>query len=361
MVLVVAGLLLAGCDRSANTSTAQRVVSLHLITSTADCVGKDGRLAWSAAWRSDSVLALLERGEQRVLLCTVGGGAPRMLGRRGEGPGEFEAAFAIASAGSAIAVADARLRRVTVWDSTGNVERVVAVPGLPAALFGRRDHGVDVVWVNPGAMTAPVLGRGGSAEQGARQLFALSLVDSAFAGAVDLPQGGPTYVVGSNGVGEYYIARNNLFRIAVTDSVGRVKRVMGRPDFPIEHFEQAEVEQRLRGMAGPGSTMPQLPDAVMKEIARGFAGKPKPVFGASAFQADGTGLLWVLTTHYSGDSTEVDLFGQDGQQVATAWVRDTVRALAVRSGMLAVVVDRGTEREELPPLDVYQYRLDPPR
>lgn len=355
VALVVGCSVLASCERRTPPPTAQAALSVDLLTPEGTCSSESDRVSRAVAWVLDSSIALIDSDRQQILVCGIWHGKSQYVGRKGPGPGEMTGAFAItASAGGALAIADAALRRVTVWDSAAKLRRIVRIPGFPAQLLAWNASSIDVVWLDPGATTRPVVGRVASAGEQADSLFSLAALDSVFGDVPSTSPSGPVFAVGSNGKGQYFVARTDMYRVAVTDSAGRLIRVMGRPEFPIEHYSQAEVESKIRlAMFAAGANGPRVPPAGISELAHKFVGTPKPVMGAQSLAVDEEGQLWVVTTRYSGDSTEVDVFGPSGALRASLSLRDTVHTLALHAGQLAVVVSRGSVRESMPPVDVY--------
>jgi hypothetical protein len=83
------------------------------------------------AFNGAGELLLADASEGTVKLFDAMGTLRRMLGRKGEGPGEFmQPRFPRFGPDGRIYVADSQLPRVTVFDSSGALIRSVSIPGL---------------------------------------------------------------------------------------------------------------------------------------------------------------------------------------------------------------------------------------
>src|SRR5262245_48774832 len=82
-----------------------------------------------ATWIGDSLLALADAEEQRVMVIDVVTGKVRTVGRPGEGPGEFRGVNPpLRAADGSLLVVDSRLRRATILAPDLTVRRVVGLP-----------------------------------------------------------------------------------------------------------------------------------------------------------------------------------------------------------------------------------------
>lgn len=79
----------------------------------------------------DGTIVVGNSGNTEVLLFSSSGSHPRSFGRSGNGPGEFSALDGVFShIGDSIAVSDGFLRRLSIFDSDGNLGRTVNLAQL---------------------------------------------------------------------------------------------------------------------------------------------------------------------------------------------------------------------------------------
>lgn len=92
----------------------------------------------------DGRLAVLDAGSHQVRFFQADGSHQRSVGRRGDGPGEFQrAGVMLRLPGDSLAIWDEGLRRVTFLDPEGELVRSVVVPdGLNPQLLGVTTDGV---------------------------------------------------------------------------------------------------------------------------------------------------------------------------------------------------------------------------
>lgn len=84
----------------------------------------------------DSVIAVADAGTNSVRLFGTDGKLTQTIGRTGDGPGEFRAMQSLRrSGGDSLVLLDRRLRRVTVFDRSGKVLKIVQLPARYVATY----------------------------------------------------------------------------------------------------------------------------------------------------------------------------------------------------------------------------------
>jgi hypothetical protein len=84
----------------------------------------------SAARLPDGRIAVANAGTQQVKLFGAGGEHLASLGRRGDGPGEFQVPMWVGSRADSLLVWDAALERLTVFDREGRLARTTQFPAV---------------------------------------------------------------------------------------------------------------------------------------------------------------------------------------------------------------------------------------
>jgi len=93
--------------------------------------------------REDGAVAVSDTGNKRLVLYGPGGGAPRILGSAGDGPGQLNEPVGVAwVSNDTIAVCDTGNRRVQLLGTDGRVLRIVPLPGAWSDFYSRPEIAV---------------------------------------------------------------------------------------------------------------------------------------------------------------------------------------------------------------------------
>lgn len=166
---LAAALLAAACGRGDGPGRPVVLASADTVVTQAS---GDIGLAADLAVDERGDVYLLDYMLHHVLVVPAGGGRPRVIGRRGSGPGELSGPMAVGAGGDSVRVADRGNGRVQVFTRDGAVARTLALPErslgggtafsargrLAFATFGVGD-GALARLVEPDGRAGPGLGR----------------------------------------------------------------------------------------------------------------------------------------------------------------------------------------------------------
>jgi hypothetical protein len=279
-------------------------------------------------------LYVLDRGNTRVVVFDSTGRHVRTIGRRGAGPGEFTAPSGIAIvAGNMLAVADAALRSISLFDAAGVYLRTVPVgnvralyPSMQSALDGgvlmqetatSRDHrDRHVIYHHSLAEGHTAVAR----FQTARRDSAVQIVGSGNVRQRVLPpvfQPAVRFAVWSPGI--IAVAATETYGIAISGGALPVTSI-ARPLRPraVTEADREAARARIRARSSSAATLPNgftaLPDLDAAANLR-FA-DVMPVI--SGLGVDAGGMLWIARGGSPAFSAgPIDLVRRDGSYVGT--------------------------------------------
>ena len=78
----------------------------------------------------DGTIAVADAGNYRILLFSPAGQLLRVLGRKGEGPGDFRSVWMVTAHGDTILAHDPVLRRLSLWHSSGSLVATMSTPSI---------------------------------------------------------------------------------------------------------------------------------------------------------------------------------------------------------------------------------------
>ena len=313
-----------------------------------------GEIAGIAVSR-EGTMYVIDRDEPRVRVFDARGTLTRGMGRRGQGPGELEAPFAIGMhADGSFRVVDIRTARITHYAADGQVLGTFPMRNaMPtAASLDRASGALWVATVNFRERTGTVERWDANAREG---VVVVSTTDGfppseGIAGTVDAlavsPRG--TIAIG-DGRSEYRIRRWAADGSPLApDIVRTIEKTRRTP------AEVAEAEERL---ARAGSRM----RAAMEQQtgrAGGAVSMPAPDplrnhFGSGALCYDDAGRLWVRTERGGPARTIFDLFDPDGAWLGEAELPVAIRDFDIAGEFLAGAV-RGAD--DIPRLSLWRIR-----
>jgi hypothetical protein len=338
--------VLLGCSLLIDAS-AQAQISLTLRPTASAVAVLEFRAQGAIAWADDSSVAVIDGDEQQVNILTLSTGSSRVLGRNGDGPGEFRGAISVlANAHGELLVADMRLRRVSHFDEEQGFVRSQPLPGLPLALVGWAEDSLVAAWMELGRSPRAVVGELNLVTGDVREVLSLFDPDSGLS-----PPGNPNPFSppllsvaqrrdGSLLAGE---GRAATYRIVEFDTSGTLKHVFGRPElepeFPTSEQIAAARELNRRVTANQPARPPPEFRQMMEESLR----QPNPFFGPDAFAVDAEDRLWIATARNVGGRTALDVFNPSGELIETVEVRDRVMGFVFRGSRVAMVVERLAE------------------
>lgn len=300
----------------------------------------------------DGTIHVVDRGEPRVRVFGADGRLRVGFGRRGEGPGELQAPFAIGvSPDGSMRVVDIRLARVTRFAADGSVLGTVPMRSMPVA--AALDAASDRLFV----ATVDFRARTGSTERfdpGAERGEIVVASTNGFppsegvAGTIDALAVSPDGVLAiGDGRAEYRIRRYSADgRVLAPDIVRAIEKTTRTPE------EITEMEQR---MAGRGAQM----RAAMERQGMGSSGGARmpavnPLrnhFGSQSLRHDDAGRLWVRTERGVAERTVFDLFDPAGAFLGAVEVPGRLGVFAVAGEYLAAAT-RG--EDDLPAVGLWR-------
>jgi hypothetical protein len=307
-----------------------------------------------ATWLGDSVLALADGEEQRVMLIDVVTGKTRAVGRPGDGPGEFRGVNPpLRAPDGSLLVIDSRLRRATVFTADLAVRRVVGLPVVISSVLRWDGTTLLCTWYDFSRLMVPVLGRLRmiSAEQAEPE--PMVRLDSLFGMIKRDPFSLPPIVVAAPAMRDnVYLAKVDEYRILKLGPERRVIRTYQRRDVPVRRFSAQEIDAEAGRIRAAGSA--PVPPAAAARARQMLAGLVKPFFTINGLSEDPEGRLWVVSSRQGNGQTEVDVFSPGGRFLGTIKLRGHVKSLAWRGNRVAAVVERSEGEEGLGAVDFYR-------
>lgn len=314
-------------------------------------------------WLTDHTLAGIDAGRQQVVVIDVNDGSTRFVGRKGSGPGEFMGASFIASDDSgAFAVADVQRSTVSLFDRDGRYVSASFLPGQPIAIAGLA-HGVaQVAIIAVGTEPAPALSEvllGARLASPSRALYAL---DSALR-VPDRTTGisMPFVVVAGAGHGAVVVGNPRRYRIVEFGPSGERGRILQRPEMPEEPLSEDEIAERKAILRQVGAVVgPAGSSQLLNDLEQALAREKRPFFRLGGVSVGADGRVWVVTTRRTAaDTTEVDVFRQDGTFQGTVSLRGAVLALAIRGDRMAAEIQHHAgDNDAAAAIDLYRIAPD---
>ncbi len=271
-----------------------------------------------------------------VSLFDTSGAGQGVVGRQGEGPGEFGWPVLVAGTGVSrqLLVGDAKPPSATFFADVqaATAVRFSGIPGMPVHLLGGSADEVLAVWTPFfGDKALPSVGLLRQGEMTAKTLFVLTNAET---GVVPVVADTTGALYAGTGPSDYTIEKR-----AVPD--GRLLRTIG-PSMTVRLPTDIELARQRSNIedAARQSGIPFDREA-LRSALDSFRRKPMPVFTPWGFAVDGRDRLWVATTlpSFQRDSTRIDILSREGEPVQVK-VRDRVLALAIEGPLVAMLVER---------------------
>ena len=303
----------------------------------------------------EGAMHVLDRDEPRVRVFDARGRLTLGTGRRGQGPGELEAPFAIGVlADGSFRVVDIRTSRITHYGADGRVLGTFPMRNaMPTAASQNRVSGsLHVATMN-------FRGRTGTVERwdaGAGEPTIVVASTEGFPpsegipGTVEAMAVSPTGIIAiGDGRQEYRIRRYaDDGRVLSPDIVRTIERTRRTPE---------EMEELRARLARTGSQM----RAAMEQQRAGSAASismPEPDafrqhFGVGALQYDDAGRLWVRSARGGPQRTIFDLFDPSGRFIGEAELPAVIRDFDIAGEYLAAAV-RGAD--DIPQIALWRIR-----
>ena len=313
-----------------------------------------GSAGSTAVWIGDSILALADVEEQRVMLIDVVTGRTRAVGRPGEGPGEFRGVNSpLRAPDGSLLVVDSRLRRATILTAELAVRRVVGLPVVISNLLRWDGTVLICTWYDFSRQMTPVLGRLRITADDRAEPEPIVRLDSLFGMIKRDPFSLPPIVVATPGArGHWYLAKVDEYRILKLSPQRRVVRWYQRRDVPVRRFSAQEIDAEAGRIRAAGAA--PVPPAAAARARQMLDGLVKPFFTINGLSEDPHGRLWVVSARQENGQTEVDVFSAAGSFLGTVRLRGHVRSLAWNGNRVAAVVERGEGEERLGSVDIYR-------
>jgi hypothetical protein len=355
-LLGIAALAALSCDRAARSTTSTALegkVSNTLAKVSEISLGFEPRS--SMQWLGEDELLVIDKQESQVVVLDPARGVARRIGRKGMGPGEFNApSEATSLPGGLLAVADQMTRSILYIDAAGRETRRVALPGIPRQLRGDSSGAVWIAYLvlQPGG--GLFAGRVEPGSDSVSTYFKPSDVDTAYTFTA-ATMGSMTQLDVDLGIdGKCALGDGRLYRLFVFDRHTGL-RAFGRQDLgvqPRSPRETAAIHEKFvilnKGAAAYPEAVKALRDLESSELER-----PREYFRASAIRFDPLGGVWVARRMPSGTETEFDRYDGTGAFLGTLTVPGLVLSFALRPGKLAVLLDGPEDEPEAARLVVY--------
>ena len=308
---------------------------------------------------------VLDSGNGRVQVFDSEGGFLRTIGRRGEGPGEFQSPSSIAVAGGRLLVTGTRDKRLRAWNLEGELlqDKEASAPETLTLVQGLKDESFIA--------TYQAIERWETAEgRGASSAKALvpahvdpdGVVSRAF---VELPTAAPVYRraghiamprvpfarprVAASSTGDVYAIRGDEYQVFAYSKTGEARwalRASGRmPPLPEAHIDAALA--RLR--------------ATNDLIERADIDWPVRLPAISGLNVDGSGNLYIFPYVYvpwegePPDEVPVDVYSHEGERLVAAMMPAHHWRAALGDFVYCLEVDPESEEQI-----VIRYRLVKP-
>jgi hypothetical protein len=327
---------------------------------------------------SDGSIALANAGSGQIRFYDPSGVFLRSVGRKGEGPGEFEQAqIAGLLDGDTVVVVDSNLRRISLIPPSGGVVDVGRLAeDLGGNVFprGMFDGGGVVVgggfyWsssgegqLSDGYTRRPTVYRSASRDGSLATDFG-EFPGSEFFMQVRSSGGGMSmmarlipfgkYAMAAVGPDRFHFGSGDSYEIRSYAEDGRLARIVrwDRPPVPVaEAHVNARIEEAVAEASDPNEA---------REVRQTYAELPVPDFfpAFAGLEADRFGNLWVEDYRMPGDHrTTFHVFDADGRLVGRVDLPEEMELLDLGEDYLLALF-----RDDLEVEYVRQYRLRRPR
>lgn len=292
--------------------------------------------AGDVAWVSESSLAVTDLDDRQVVIVgSVDGGELRRIGGEGGGAGEFRAIGGVIPTKDGYVVSG--YSRVTLFDRVGGERATVSVPGMITGLLTWDGTRARVVWALPG-IDGPTVGwatpSDGTWEADFRPFVQDADLDVEFLAGIP----NPFVAAAGEADGSLVIGQPSTYRLTRFGRGGAVLRVFGRPE--LERVARPPAEQRRLAQAMKQRMLeaaPQLESADLGPVDEALS-QPRLHFRRLRF--DPRGRLWVVTDRNTSHSTDLDVFGADGNLLGTVTLAHRIVDLSFRGDQVAVLRER---------------------
>ena len=281
---------------------------------------------------SAEAACVIESFEYRVICRTREGVTVGAFGRQGEGPGEFLSASIVRQSHGRVAVWDARLSRVSVFEPDGTAVSEFSVSGRfhvtgisamgvhGAAGFGPGPEGPAIESQVRDAATGEIVWR--------RSIYEIADTECGDVGS-GMPYRDGGFV--------FWACRGDL--VFVEDPEAETVMVIKSPTYMAELPNQRDVDAYLDDMAKMAGTM-SIPRSAMEPYAAAFREQPKKLFHVPrTFNADSQGRLWVATTRDRDAFSYFDIWSGT-EYAGTVRIRDRLMGYDILDSTLVALVER---------------------
>ena len=299
-------------------------------------------------------LFILDGRNTRVVVFDKTGRFVRQFGRRGSGPGEFQAPVGLlVTSASEVVISDGALRTLVVYSTNGQYLRQIPMAGAAdppgSQLYSAPD---GIVALSRGSTTpegrfARVLlisptGAGSLAELVREPMTPMVEVPGASGGLRRTPMWSPVPFLALTTGGQFVLSNDATYRLRFFDPSGRHVRTVTRAitPVPVTRAMRDEYQSRTRVAVTPGA--PPSHGQYQTPFAEVIA-------VVNAMRPDASGRIWVWRRQNGGDRPHlpgpIDIIDSRGSYIGTLRDQRLPDAFS-RSGLLAYIeVDRlGVER-----------------
>lgn len=300
---------------------------------------------------SSGLIAVVDRGIQAVLVLDSAGRLVLQTGRRGQGPGEYEAIRGIGQcAPDTLLVWDASNERMSVLTAQGTLVRSFPLSMAPVAGYcaGASEF---IVWERFLSSTAP-----GADQRPVRGVASLISAAGKRVGSLGELRAGENRPLGA--VTQFAVAANGVWVGTADTTVIRLLARDGRELGSLLAGEEqrtpsaAEYDAAIAALAAtvPGTAEQQ---AEMQAFLRKRFPPPKYAPAYRALLTNGIGALFVVTSPLGRGSTEIAVFTPVGASLGELHIPDDLEVVEIGRGYLLAINegDEGNER-------IVQYELD---
>ena len=324
------------------------------LVGTADVPFSTGRAITLLA--NGHTVCVVDSYEHQIRCVDPDGTVVGVLGRAGEGPGEFRfpAALSRGESGS-VGVFDRDLRRFTVFESGGALVQTVPLSGFLGELDPAHDFGESLLAMETTANSqAYVIG---AARSGFQTLYEFDIPSGTVVQKQELPpvlvqvDCGRIMYGRPNPLGGWVFlaCEGHIVRVA-EDGAAEVIRV---PTYSEELPTQVEIAERV----AQRQRLAEMGLPVSQEELDEYKTTPKRYqLAPNAHRFDASGRWWIATLRDHLEFSYLDVFC-DGRYAGTVQVRDRLWGFDILGSRLVVVVDRYAGPDDIPTRGVDWYDI----
>ncbi len=295
-----------------------------------------GNLA-DATRLSSGLIAVVDRDIQAVLILDSAGQLVLQAGRRGQGPGEYEAVRGIGQcAPDTLFVWDVSNQRMSVLDAQGTFIRSFALPMAPVAGYCA-EAAEFIVWERFLNSTAP-----GADQPPVRGVANLISAAGERVGSLGELQAGENRPLGA--VTQFAPAVNGIW-VGTSDTtvirlLARDGRELGSVSAGEGHRAPSAAEYDA-AIAALAATVPGTVDqmAEMRAFLRKRFPPPRYVPAYRALLTNGNGVLFVVTSPLGLGTTDLSVFDASGASLGTLTLPGDVEVVEVGEQYLLGITD----------------------